>query len=93
MAYGLQVYTTEGLVNIDTVFSAQIVGIVTATGSSGTINAPAAYSESTGNIHVVTNDAKIIPLLTYSSGSNLYSWSSSFNIYSENFTVYFFRVS
>lgn len=97
MAYGLQIYTTEGLTVIDTVNSAQIISTANGSGSSGTISAPSGYNETVGSIHVITNDEKAVPFFTYSSGSNSYSWNNkdyNFNgaYGSEDFTIYFFRV-
>ena len=97
MAYGLQIYTTEGLTVIDTVNSAQIISTANGSGSSGTISAPSGYNETVGSIHVITNDGKAVPVFTYSSGSNSYSWDNTQYIFgsayvSQNFTIYFFRV-
>lgn len=92
MSYGMNVYTSEGFVTTDSINSAQLISIVTLTGSSGTVSAPPQYTEATGTIYIDVNDGKFTPELTYSSATNSYSWSNIRPETSVNFTVYFFRV-
>ena len=92
MSYGVNVYTSEGLVTTDSLNSAQLISIVQLTGSSGTVSAPPEYAETTGTIYIDVNDGKFPPTLTFSSATNSYSWSNIRTESSVNFNVYFFRV-
>jgi hypothetical protein len=90
MAFGLQILTTDGLVNVVDLRAARLFFSQDLTSQSGTIVVNG-FNEANGFIFLRPNDSNLVASWTWNNSSKVFSWSpySGVSNSSSNMTAFF----
>lgn len=96
MSYGMQILTTEGLVDIANVRCMRVISINRVTKAAGTTSGSLSvptWSSSGGHYYTEVNDAKQPPYSTWNEATKILSWQDDVGIYnkSQDFQFVFSR--
>lgn len=96
MAFGIQVRTSRGMVDLAESQSCRLIEIIQATSVTGSVTIPG-FDASDANFFVVNDtDRWYIPSLDWNNATKVLSWTwrttNNANPVSDNFTIYAFEV-